>query len=169
MSIIYPGNYVAQLNAYREQGVEALPGVEFFKGIGALVLNPDNYGALNTDGVLEAGTYDLWILSPDLRQDDKPRKDKPFVVPPMCRGPAGASASENGASTTPWCRHATGTRQRPRPCCSSTATTPASTKYSGAWAWTRRWSSPAPIGMLSASGPKSLAEILRRDSTPRSA
>jgi len=33
------------------------------------------------DGVLEAGTYGLYILSPDLRQDDKPRVDKPFVVP----------------------------------------------------------------------------------------
>jgi hypothetical protein len=81
MSIIFPGNYVAHLNAYREQGVEAIPGVEFFKGIGALVLNPDNKGVLDVDGVLVAGTYDLEILSPDLRQDDKPRKDKPFVVP----------------------------------------------------------------------------------------
>ena len=81
MSIIFPGNYVAHLNAYREQGVEALPGVEFFKVVGALVLNPDNKGALNADGELAAGTYDLEILSPDLRQDDKPRKDKPFIVP----------------------------------------------------------------------------------------
>ena len=81
MSIIFPGNYVAHLNAYREQGVEAIPGVEFFKGVGALVLNPDNKGVLDVDGVLVAGTYDLEILSPDLRQDDKPRKDKPFVVP----------------------------------------------------------------------------------------
>ena len=80
MSTIFPGNYVAHLNAYREQGVEALPGVEFYKGIGALVLSPDNYNNL-TDGVLPAGTYDLLILSPDMRQDDKPRKDKPFVVP----------------------------------------------------------------------------------------
>ncbi len=81
MSIIFPGNYVAQLNAYREQGVEALPGVEFFKAIGALVLNPDTKGNLDTSGELAAGTYDLEILSPDLRQDDKPRKDKPFMVP----------------------------------------------------------------------------------------
>ncbi len=80
MSIIFPGNYVAHLNAYREQGVEALPGVEFFKGVGALVLNPDNDGVL-TNGELPAGTYGLKILSPDLRQDDKPRKDKDFVVP----------------------------------------------------------------------------------------
>ena len=81
MSIIFPGNYVAHLNAYREQGVEALPGVEFYKVVGALVLNPDNKGALNADGELAAGTYDLEILSPDLRQDDKPRKDKPCVIP----------------------------------------------------------------------------------------
>ena len=80
MSIIFPGNYVAHLNAYREQGVEAIPGVEFYKGVGALVLNPDTKG-VTTDGVLAAGTYGLYILSPDLRQDDKPRIDKPFVVP----------------------------------------------------------------------------------------
>ena len=78
---IFPGNYVAHLNAYRDQGVVALPGAVFFRAIGALVLNPDNYGVLNTDGVLEAGTYDLKILSPDLRQDDKPRKDRPFEIP----------------------------------------------------------------------------------------
>ena len=81
MSTIFPGNYVAHLNAYREQGALAIPGVEFYRGVGALVLNPDNYGVLDEDGVLVAGTYDLKILSPDLRQDDKPRKDKPFVVP----------------------------------------------------------------------------------------
>ena len=80
MSTIFPGNYVAHLNAYREQGVEALPGVEFYKGVGALVLNPDTKGNL-TDGVLAAGTYEVLILSPDMRQDDKPRVDKPFVVP----------------------------------------------------------------------------------------
>ena len=80
MSTIFPGNYVAHLNAYREQGVEAIPGVEFYKGVGALVLNPDNKGVL-VDGELPAGTYGLYILSPDLRQDDKPRVDKPFVVP----------------------------------------------------------------------------------------
>ena len=77
---IYPGNYVAQLNAYRDQGVVALPGAVFFRGVGALVLNPDNDGNL-TDGVLAAGTHDLQVLSPDMRQDDKPRKDRPFVIP----------------------------------------------------------------------------------------
>ena len=78
---IFPGNYVAHLNAYRDQGVVALPGAVFFRAVGALVLNPDNYGVLDEDGVLAAGTYDLKILSPDLRQDDKPRKDRPFVIP----------------------------------------------------------------------------------------
>ena len=77
---IFPGNYVAHLNAYRDQGVVALPGAVFFRGVGALVLNPDNDSVL-TDGVLTAGTYDLQILSPDLRQDDKPRKDRAFVIP----------------------------------------------------------------------------------------
>lgn len=80
MSVIYPGNYVAHLNAYREQGVVALPGVEFYRGVGALVLNPDNDG-VTTAGVLSSGTYNLKVLSPDKRQDDKPRKDKNFQVP----------------------------------------------------------------------------------------
>ena len=77
---IFPGNYVTHLNAYRDQGVVALPGAVFFRGVGAIVLNPDVEGNL-VDGVLPAGTYDLKILSPDLRQDDKPRKDRPFILP----------------------------------------------------------------------------------------
>ncbi len=80
MSVIFPGNYVSHLNAYREQGVEALPGVEFYRIVGALVLDPDNAGTL-TNGVLTAGTYKLKVLSPDLRQDDKPRTDKTFTIP----------------------------------------------------------------------------------------
>ena len=78
---IYPGNYVARLNAYRDQGVVAIPGAVFFRGVGALVLNPDNDAVTDADGVLAAGTYDLQILSPDMRQDDKPRRDRPFVIP----------------------------------------------------------------------------------------
>ena len=83
MSVIFPGNYVAHLNAYREQGCVALPGVEFYRAVGALVLNPDNDSVTGTTtaGVLDAGTYGVQILSPDLRQDDKPRKDKPLSVP----------------------------------------------------------------------------------------
>ena len=80
MSVIFPGNYVSHLNAYREQGVEALPGVEFYRIVGALVLDPDNAGTLS-GGSLSAGTYNLKVLSPDLRQDDKPRTDKNFVIP----------------------------------------------------------------------------------------
>ena len=106
MSTIFPGNYVAHLNAYREQGVESIPGVEFYRGVGALVLNPDNYGVLDEDGVLVAGTYDLKILSPDLRQDDKPRKDKPFVLPAgsvvyrtAVSGPGVREATVAGAAT----------------------------------------------------------------------
>jgi hypothetical protein len=81
MSIIFPGNYVAHLNAYREQGVVALPGVEFYRAVGAVVLNPDNDGVTDINGVLAAGDYAAQVLSPDLRQDDKPRKDKPLTVP----------------------------------------------------------------------------------------
>ena len=83
MSVIFPGNYVAHLNAYREQGCVSLPGVEFYRAVGALVLNPDNDSVTGTTtaGVLDAGTYGVQILSPDLRQDDKPRKDKPLSVP----------------------------------------------------------------------------------------
>ena len=81
MSVIYPGNYVAHLNAYRDQGVVALPGVEFYRLVGAVVINPDNDSITTVDGVLEAGDYAPQILSPDLRQDDKPRKDKPMVIP----------------------------------------------------------------------------------------
>ena len=81
MSVIYPGNYVAHLNAYRDQGVVALPGVEFYRQVGAIVINPDNDSITTVDGVLSAGDYAPQILSPDLRQDDKPRKDKPMVVP----------------------------------------------------------------------------------------
>jgi hypothetical protein len=81
MSIIFPGNYVAHLNAYREQGVVALPGVEFYRAVGAVVLNPDNDNVTDANGVLVAGDYVAQVLSPDLRQDDKPRKDKALVIP----------------------------------------------------------------------------------------
>ena len=80
MSTIFPGNYVAHLNAYRDQGVVALPGVEFYRQVGAVVLNPDTRGIV-ADGELAAGDYAAYILSPDLRQDDKPRLDKPMTVP----------------------------------------------------------------------------------------
>ena len=82
MSAIFPGNYVAHLNAYREQGALSIPGVEFYRGVGALVVSPDVFNKLDTSGQLPALTDEqLYILSPDLRQDDKPRLDKPFVIP----------------------------------------------------------------------------------------
>jgi len=77
---IFPGNYVTQLNAYRDQGVVAIPGAVFFRGVGALVLNPDTEGNL-VDGVLPAADYAVKVLSPDMRQDDKPRLDRPFIIP----------------------------------------------------------------------------------------
>jgi len=72
MSVIFPGNYVAHLNAYRDQGVFALPSVEFYQIRGAAIVTADQTGG---------GTLALEILSPDLRQDDKPRLDKPFAIP----------------------------------------------------------------------------------------
>lgn len=72
MSVIFPGNYVADLNAYREQGVYATPGVEFYQVRGV---------ALVTANLTGGGTLSPQILSPDLRQDDKPRLDKAFKVP----------------------------------------------------------------------------------------
>ena len=70
--MIYPGNYVASLNAYRDQGVFALPGIEFYQAIGAAIASTDLSGG---------GTLAVEVQSPDLRQDDKPRLDKPLVVP----------------------------------------------------------------------------------------
>ena len=72
MSVIFPGNYVAHLNAYRDQGVFALPGVEYYQLRGLAYLTADQTGG---------GSLTLEIPSPDLRQDDKPRLDRPFVVP----------------------------------------------------------------------------------------
>lgn len=72
MSVIFPGNYVAHLNAYRGQGVEAFPGVELYRYVGVAQLAAD---------AAAGDTYDLVILSPDMRPDDKPRIDKPFVIP----------------------------------------------------------------------------------------
>ena len=72
MSVIYPGNYVAHLNAYRDQGVYALPGVEFYQAIGAAIVSTDQTGG---------PSLAVEVQSPDLRQDDKPRLDKPLTVP----------------------------------------------------------------------------------------
>ena len=85
MSVIFPGNYVTSLNAYRGQGVTALPGVEFYQAVGAAVVTANQTGG---------GSLAVEILSPDLRQDDKPRLDKALVVP------AGATVYRTAISTT---------------------------------------------------------------------
>jgi len=85
MSVIFPGNYVANLNAYRDQGVLAVPGVQFYQLRGLALVT-----AAQTGG----GTLALEIPSPDLRQDDKPRLNKPFTVP------AGATVYRTAVSTS---------------------------------------------------------------------
>ena len=72
MSVIFPGNYVAHLNAYRDQGVYAVPGVEFYQMRGVAIVDSN---------IASNGSLALKILSPDLRQDDKPRLDKAFAIP----------------------------------------------------------------------------------------
>ena len=73
-NLIYPGNYVSRLNSYRQQGALAIPGVAFFQQIGAYVVPEDS-------STVATGNYDVKILSPDKRADDKPRLDKSFVLP----------------------------------------------------------------------------------------
>ena len=85
MSVIFPGNYVAHLNAYRDQGVFALPGVEFYQIRGLAYVTADQSGG---------GTLTLEIPSPDLRQDDKPRLDRAFTIP------AGATVYRTAISTS---------------------------------------------------------------------
>ena len=77
-NVVFPGNYVAHLNAYRKQGVTAIPGVNFFRVVGAYVVDEADLAA---DGTLPLGSYDVSVLSPDLRQDDKPRRDYRMQVP----------------------------------------------------------------------------------------
>ena len=71
MSVIFPGNYVTHLNAYKAQAVEALPGVEFYRVVGI------HYGT----STISSGTLSLVIPSPDQRGDDKPRLDKAMTIP----------------------------------------------------------------------------------------
>ena len=85
MSVIFPGNYVAHLNAYRDQGVFAVPGVEFYQVRGLAYVTANQSGG---------GTLALEIPSPDLRQDDKPRLDRAFKVP------AGAKVYRTAISTS---------------------------------------------------------------------
>ena len=85
MSVIFPGNYVANLNAYRNQGVMAVPGVEFYQLRGLAYITANQTGG---------GTLTLEIPSPDLRQDDKPRLNKAFAIP------AGATVYRTAISTS---------------------------------------------------------------------
>ena len=66
---IFPGNYVCHLNSYRNQGVNAYPGLEFFSLVGALVVLPienTSSNVLNSSLQLPAAAYGTQILSPDL-------------------------------------------------------------------------------------------------------
>lgn len=72
MSVIFPGNYVANLNAYRGQGVFAVPGIEFYQVRGVAVVSSNVSGST---------TLNPEIQSPDLRQDDKPRLNKALTIP----------------------------------------------------------------------------------------
>jgi len=81
---IFPGNYVTRLNSYRNQGVNALPGVQFFSLVGALVVLPienTQSNVLDINGELATGVYNLQILSPDLGPSPKPLANRPFVIP----------------------------------------------------------------------------------------
>ena len=83
-NIIFPGNYVCHLNSYRNQGVSAYPGLEFFALVGALVVLPiqnTQSNVLNSSKQLPAGTYALQILSPDLGPSPKPLANRNFVIP----------------------------------------------------------------------------------------
>ena len=80
MAIIFPGNYVERLNAYsttasNRQGVEALPGLNFFSAVGVVIV-PAAGLALATN---PCDTFK--VLSPDMRADDKPRLDKDLAIP----------------------------------------------------------------------------------------
>ena len=81
---IFPGNYVCRLNSYRNQGVNAYPGLEFFSLVGALVVLPienTQSNVLNSSLQLPAATYALQILSPDLGPAPKPLANRDFVIP----------------------------------------------------------------------------------------
>ena len=83
-NVIFPGNYVCHLNSYRNQGVSAYPGLEFFSLVGALVVLPienTSSNVLNSSLQLPAAEYALQILSPDLGPAPKPLANRNFVVP----------------------------------------------------------------------------------------
>ena len=81
---IFPGNYVCHLNSYRNQGVNAYPGLEFFSLVGALVVLPiqnTQSNVLNSSLQLPAAAYSTQILSPDLGPSPKPLANRDFVIP----------------------------------------------------------------------------------------
>ena len=81
---IFPGNYVCHLNSYRNQGVTAYPGLEFFSLVGALVVLPienTSSNVLNSSLQLPAAEYATQILSPDLGPAPKPLANSNFVIP----------------------------------------------------------------------------------------
>jgi len=83
-NVIFPGNYVCHLNSYRNQGVSAYPGLEFFSLVGALVVLPiqnTQSNVLNSSKQLPAAEYALQILSPDLGPSPKPLANRNFVIP----------------------------------------------------------------------------------------
>jgi len=83
-NVIYPGNYVCHLNSYRNQGISAYPGLEFFSLVGALVVLPivnTQSNVLNASSQLPAAEYALQILSPDMGPAPKPLANRNFVVP----------------------------------------------------------------------------------------
>ena len=83
-NVLFPGNYVCHLNAYRNQGVSAYPGMEFFSLVGALVVLPivnTQSNVLNSSAQLPADTYATQILSPDMGPSPKPLANRNFVVP----------------------------------------------------------------------------------------
>jgi len=83
-NVIFPGNYVCHLNSYRNQGVSAYPGLQFFSLVGALVVLPienTQSNVLNSSSQLPAATYALQILSPDLGPAPKPLVNRNFVIP----------------------------------------------------------------------------------------
>jgi len=83
-NLIFPGNYVCHLNSYRNQGLNAYPGLEFFSLVGALVVLPvvnTQSNVLDASLQLPAGAYATQILSPDLGPAPKPLPNRNFVVP----------------------------------------------------------------------------------------
>ena len=83
-NVIYPGNYVCHLNSYRNQGISAYPGLEFFSLVGALVVLPivnTQSNVLNSSAQLPAAEYALQILSPDMGPAPKPLANRNFVIP----------------------------------------------------------------------------------------